>query len=95
MLSFRTMLDAERAKEMSATLGFRLGAHHYVGRLEDCTFQVERGDVDSADAVFTCAPTELAAVVYGGAPLESIVIEGDKALAERFVRLFPLPPKAA
>ena len=40
-------------------------------------------------------PAQLAAVVYGGAPLESIGIEGDMALAKRFVTLFPLPPKVA
>jgi DNA-binding HxlR family transcriptional regulator len=93
MLSFRTMLDAERAKGLSGTFGFRLGAHHYLGRLEGGTFTVERGETDAADVVFTCTPTELAAVVYGGAPLDSIGIEGDKALAARFVTLFPLPPK--
>jgi DNA-binding HxlR family transcriptional regulator len=95
MLSFRTMLDAERANGLSGTFGFRLGAHHYLGRLDRGTFAVQRGEVDAADVVFTCAPTELAAVVYGGAPLDSIGVEGDKALAERFVTLFPLPPKAA
>jgi DNA-binding HxlR family transcriptional regulator len=93
MLSFRTMLDADRAKGLSGTFGFRLGAHHYLGRLDRGTFEVERGEVDGADVVFTCAPTQLAAVVYGGAPLGSIAVEGDGALAERFVTLFPLPPK--
>ena len=37
--------------------------------------------------------------VYGGVPIEvlesegALKIEGDRALAERFVTLFPLPPK--
>ena len=35
----------------------------------------------------------LAAVIYGGAPLDSIAVEGDIALAKRFVTLFPLPEK--
>jgi len=38
------------------------------------------------------------AVLYGGARYEvvhgALTIEGDRALAERFARLFPLPPKA-
>ena len=39
-------------------------------------------------------PEGLAAVIYGGAPLDSIDVEGDMALAKRFVTLFPLPEKA-
>ena len=95
MLSFRTMLDAKRADGLLGTFGFRLGDHHYLARLEAGTFEVGRGTVETADVVFTCTPTELAAVVYGGAPLDSIAVEGDKALAARFVTLFPLPPKVA
>jgi DNA-binding HxlR family transcriptional regulator len=95
MLSFRTMLDPQRAAGVSGSFGFRFGAHHYRGRLDNGTFNVERAETDGADVVFTCAPTELAAVVYGGAPLDGIQVEGDKRLARRFVSLFPLPSKAA
>ena len=44
-------------------------------------------------------PTVLAAAVYGGVPLAELEkagvlsIEGNRSLAERFVTLFPLPPK--
>jgi hypothetical protein len=34
-------------------------------------------------------------VVYGGAPLESMDVQGDISLARRFITLFPLPEKAA
>jgi DNA-binding HxlR family transcriptional regulator len=37
----------------------------------------------------------LDAVIHGGAPLETIRIEGDSKLAERFRTLFPLPEKLA
>ena len=47
-----------------------------------------------ADVTFTCSPTELAAVVYGGQPLDLVAISGDRELAQRFVTLFPLPAKA-
>ena len=53
MLSFRTMLDPERADGVSGTFGFRLGAHHYLGRLSDGRFEVERGEVGGADVIFT------------------------------------------
>jgi hypothetical protein len=34
-------------------------------------------------------------VLYGGAPIDAIKIEGDLALARRFLTLFQLPPKVA
>ena len=95
MLSFRTMLDRAKAAGVSGLVGFRFGEDHYVGRLDDGGFEVERGDTATCDVTFTCSPTELAAIVYGGAPLETIDVDGDKALARRFVSLFPLPAKVA
>jgi hypothetical protein len=45
--------------------------------------------------IFTGAPSAIAGVIHGGAPLEMIEVEGDMELAKRFVKLFPLPPKLA
>ena len=45
------------------------------------------------DVEFRGAPSAVAAVIHGGAPLEMIEVRGDMALARRFVKLFPLPPK--
>src|SRR5687768_8835245 len=72
LLSFRTMLDPERARGIDARIGFRFGESGYVARLHDGKIIVGRGVPDGCDMVFTAAPTELAAVVYGGAPLDSI-----------------------
>ena len=55
--------------------------------------KVARGPTDDCDVVFTAVPTSLAAVVYGGAPLDTISVEGELALAKRFTTLFPLPAK--
>ena len=95
MMSLETMLDSERARGMKATLGFRLGDTSYVARLRDGRLEVERRAIDSADVVFTAAPAALAGVIYGGAPLETIGVQGDIALARRFTTLFPLPQKAS
>jgi DNA-binding HxlR family transcriptional regulator len=98
-LSFRTMIEPARAKGIDATIGFRMGGESFRLRLRDGKVQVERGDVEGADLIFTGAATAVAAVVYGGQPLEAmesadaLSIEGDRKLAERFVTLFPLPPK--
>jgi DNA-binding HxlR family transcriptional regulator len=93
MMSLQTMLDPALAQGMSARLGFRLGEASYVAHLHDGVLYVRRRAIADVDLVVTAAPAELAAVVYGGAPLETIVIEGDMALARRFIALFPLPPK--
>jgi len=93
LLSFRTMLSEKRAKGFDARIGFRFGADHFLGRLRKGSLKIGRGELDRADFIITAAPTALAAVVYGGAPLDMISIEGDLALARRFLTLFVLPLK--
>jgi DNA-binding HxlR family transcriptional regulator len=94
MMSLQTMLDPDRAKGIRARLGFRLGEASYVAELADGRLDVVRREIEGCDLVFTASPGELGAVVYGGAPLETIGLEGDIELARRFVTLFPLPQKA-
>jgi DNA-binding HxlR family transcriptional regulator len=95
MLSFGTMFDADRAKKVEGRIGFRLGPDSYLARIKKGRFKVARGEAGAGDVLFTASPTAIAAVVYGGAPLSSVQIEGDRALAEKFVALFPLPAKVA
>lgn len=94
LLSFRTMLDPARADGIDARIGFRFGEDAYVGHLSPAGLDVRRGEPEACDLVLTATPPALAAVVYGGAPLDLIGVEGNRALAERFRTLFPLPPKA-
>jgi hypothetical protein len=99
MLSFRTMFDPQRAKGLEARIGFRIGAETYVARIGGGRITTARGEAEGADAIFTGAATAVAGAVYGGVPLESLEgegalsVEGDRALARRFVTLFPLPSK--
>jgi DNA-binding HxlR family transcriptional regulator len=93
MMSLQTMLDPTLAEGMVAKLGFVLGDTSYIATLHDGRLDVERRPIENCDLVLTAAPAQLAAVVYGGAPLDSIRVEGDIELARRFIRLFPLPSK--
>ena len=93
LLSFRTMISDKRAKGFDARIGLRFGAETYLARVRKGRIKVTRGDLDSADAVIAAAPTALAAVVYGGAAVDTLAIEGDLALAKRFLTLFVLPSK--
>ena len=93
MLSFGTMFDAGKAKKFDARIGFRLGPDSYLARVRKGRFKVARGEAGAGDVLFTASPTAIAAVVYGGAPLDGVQVEGDRGLAEKFVTLFPLPAK--
>lgn len=100
MLSFRTMGDPERMRGLAARIGFRIGEETFLLRLADGRMAVDRGPVEGADLVFTGPAPAIAGAIYGGVPLEALEaegalgLEGDRALAERFTTLFPLPPKA-
>jgi DNA-binding HxlR family transcriptional regulator len=100
LLSLRTMLDAGRAGDLAARIGFRLGEERYLARLGEGRIEIAAGPVEGADLVLGGAPAVIAAAIYGGQPLEALEaagalrIEGDRALAARFLTLFPLPPKA-
>ena len=99
VLSFRTMFAADRAKGLDATVGLRLGTETFLGTIGEGRLAIGRGDPGAADVIFTGSAAALAAAVYGGQPLDSLAeagalrVEGDRALAERFLTLFPLPSK--
>jgi DNA-binding HxlR family transcriptional regulator len=101
MLSFRTMIDPARARGFNARIGFRIGAETFLAHLSRGRIEVARGDLDAVDVVFTATPATIAAALYGGRPLPdlekagALAVKGDRALAERFLTLFPLPSKAA
>ncbi len=93
LLSFRTMISDKRAKGIDARIGFRFGADDYAARVKKGQIKIARGSPDGCDVVFSGAPATLAAVVYGGQPLDLLGVTGDRALAQKFVTLFVLPPK--
>ena len=93
MMSMQTMLDATRAGGFSARACFRFGDTTFVARIEDGAIEVSRGSAEGCDFTVSASPEEVAAVLYGGAPINVIRVDGDLARATRFVTLFPLPPK--
>jgi DNA-binding HxlR family transcriptional regulator len=100
MMSFRTMLDPARAAGLDARIAFRIGPDPFTAHLHDGRLDVVRAEAEDADLAIAAADASLiAAVVYGGQPLDrmeaagALRVEGDRALAARFVALFPLPDK--
>ena len=95
VMSLQTLISAERAEGLDARVGFRFGDTNYVVTVHDGALDVARGDGGPCDVTFIGSPTDVAGVIHGGAPLDTIRVEGDLALADRFRTLFPLPGKVA
>ena len=100
VLSFRTMFDPRAADGLSATYELRLAEQTFRAVVADGRFDIARGVAERPDAVVDTNPATLAALVYGGRPLEEALdsgdvrIEGDGPAVERFLGLFPLPDPA-
>lgn len=100
MMSFRTMIDRSRSGAFGAPVGFRFGAETFRA-VVDADGIVIRREAPEGDVVFDTDPMTLASVVYGGRPIADaedagvLTVAGNRALAEAFVTLFPLPDKLA
>jgi hypothetical protein len=93
MMSLQTLISPERASGLRTRVCFCFGDAAYVATVTDGRLDVHRGDASDCDLTFIGAPSDVAAVIHGGAPFDIIRVEGDMALAERFRTLFPLPEK--
>jgi DNA-binding HxlR family transcriptional regulator len=98
VLSMRTMINRAALGDLRATIGFRFGDEMFRADIADGDFHLDRGPIDDADVLFDGDQNALTAIVYGGQPFEAVApamtVTGDRSLADRFVHLFPLPPKA-
>jgi DNA-binding HxlR family transcriptional regulator len=93
MMSLQTLISPALAQGLQTRIGFQFGETSYVITVRDGRLDVDRTRIENCDVVFIGSPSEVAAVIHGGAPFELIRIEGDMELAKRFVKLFPLPTK--
>lgn len=93
IMSMQTLFSTAEAGDFRARVGFRLGEASYVVTVADGRIAVQRGEVKDCDVEFIGDPSSVAAVIHGGAPFETIRVEGDQALARRFRTLFPLPAR--
>ncbi|HEY8433515.1 MAG TPA: helix-turn-helix domain-containing protein, partial [Sphingomicrobium sp.] len=76
IMSLQTLISAELAAGMSARIGFHFGDVDYVTIVRDGRLEVERAPVKDCDVVFKGTPSEIAAVIHGGAPLEMVEVKG-------------------
>jgi DNA-binding HxlR family transcriptional regulator len=100
MLSLRTMIDRDKARDLNATVRVVLSGESFVAELRDGEMPVRRAEPGEADVTFEAPlPLPLLRVFYGKYPLEEVEaqgelkVTGDRDLARRFIDLFALPEK--
>jgi DNA-binding HxlR family transcriptional regulator len=97
VLALRARFEPGAAKGLRATYELRLGEDRFRIGVADGEITVARGDAEQPAATIESDPDTLDSVLWGTRSLADaqhsggITIEGDKALVERFVRLFPTP----
>lgn len=100
IMSLRTMFNAANADGFCARIGLRIGPEFFQAVIAHGDMTISRGDEAGQDAILKGDARTIAAVIYGGAPLEALetagalTAKGDRKILARFFRLFPLPPKA-
>ena len=99
MLSLRTMIDHVAATAIDVTAGFTVAGESYLAELKGGHMPVRRAEPGEGEIRFAAdEPLPLLRVFYGKQPLAQaeqagVTFHGDRALAERFIALFALPPK--
>src|SRR4051794_30554204 len=83
IMSFQTLISPALAEGLEMRAGFRFGDASYVTTVRDGRLDIKCGEVADCDVVFAGTPSEIAAVIHGGAPFETIQVEGDIELARR------------
>ena len=80
-----------------ATFELRLGDQWFSAQVSDGRFEITRGEPDRADATIKTDPSTLAGVLWHGRSIRQAVrtgeleLQGNRVLADAFLRLFPLP----
>lgn len=100
MLSMRTMIDNARANAREWRIGFRLAGEDFFLTTGAAGVQIGRGLPQAPDLVLAGSTNVIAGALYAGVPLDDLIaageltLEGDRALADVYVTLFPVPEKA-
>lgn len=103
-MSMRTMIDGARAEGFVGRFAFVIRGEVYLVRIRDQEVRVQRdlrtsADLALEDAVIEGEPEAMAAVIYGGQPLEqmeragAVRVGGDRDRLAHYLSLFVLPPK--
>ncbi|MGN9783763.1 winged helix-turn-helix transcriptional regulator [Nonomuraea sp. ZG12] len=93
MYALKSTFDPEAAGDFAGRLELRLGEQSFLAEVSGGRFTLLRTEPGAvpADAVLRAGADTLRALVFTGDRLDPGMVEGDRQVAERFVRLFPRP----
>lgn len=100
MLALPTMFDPQRADGLDATHEVRLDEHVFQARVTGGELELSRGPADDPAAVITTDTATLPELLWRDLTLEeaertdTVVIEGSRRAARRFLRLFSAPVRS-
>jgi DNA-binding HxlR family transcriptional regulator len=86
VVALKTLFEPAR---LEATVELRLGDQVFTARVSGARLDVARGAPEQADATIDADPGALARMLWHGGPADGVEIAGDRAVAERFLGLFP------
>jgi ubiquinone biosynthesis protein UbiJ len=101
VLALRTLFDPRAAGGLRASTELRLGEHRFHARIAGGRLELVRASAEHPDAIIETDPATLAALLWHDRKLAdadragAIRIDGDRAVVERFLELFPAPLPAA
>lgn len=101
VLALKTLFDPDAATELRARYALRIGEDRFRIEVSGGRIEIARGSADQPDATIDTELGALSAVIWGGRSLADaqregeMRIEGDEAVVDRLVSLFPMPEPAA
>jgi DNA-binding HxlR family transcriptional regulator/putative sterol carrier protein len=101
MLSLKTRFDSPAAAGMTASIELSFGDAHFGVRIVDGHLDINRGAVDDPDLVLDTDEATLLSLLKPDGSVEGALasgrlrLAGDRALADRLTRLFPVPSEAS
>lgn len=101
MLSLKTRFHPPAATGLSASIGLSFGEANFVIRVADGHLEMVRGDADNPDLVLDTDEATLLSLLNPEGSIDDAIstgtlrLTGDKALADRFRQLFPVPGEAS
>jgi DNA-binding HxlR family transcriptional regulator len=101
VLALRTLFDPRAVDGLRASYELRLGEHRFHARVAGGELDLARESAEHPDAIIETDPATLAAVLWHDRGLSDAVragairIDGNRAVVERFLELFPPPEPAA
>lgn len=94
--ALKARFSPQAAQGLDATLALTLGRDPFTLRIADGQLSIERGKPRQAQASIAGETSDVRGVIFGGVPLThmeqlgKVTVEGDRTLAERFLKLFPI-----